>query len=375
MQAFLFLYTVLSTATFSLGQVQFFPERQRWSRQDVAGSCTTPNRYQGFCVNIRQCPVLLDMLQTQRTKPGVVEFLRSSRCNPERSSDVCCPNSQSRSTQSPQPVEDQDQFRNLMSPPQCGKTFVNQQTRIVGGQPAELGAWPWIALLGYRTNKKPGPFWQCGGALISEQHILTAAHCINPQGFNLKLYIVRLGESEINNENDGASPVDILVDTAISHPNYRNGQKNDDIGLIKLQQPVQFTRLIQPICLPKPAEMRSSSFAKYFPFVAGWGAISTSGPSSTKLLQIQVPVVDNESCNKAYAPKGAPIVNRQLCAGYPSGGKDACQGDSGGPLMLPNGTSYYLIGVVSFGYKCAEPGFPGVYTRVTSYLDWISNSM
>lgn len=259
-----------------------------------------------------------------------------------------------------------------MSPPECGKTSVNQQPRIVGGQPAELGAWPWIALLGYSTRNRPGPFWDCGGSLINERYVVTAAHCLTHPFLTLK--VVRLGENEIDNDNDGATPVDILVEKVLPHPTYNAGTKMDDIGLVKLQQSVQFTRYIQPICLPKPIDMRSQSFVKYFPFVAGWGTTTVGGPASKKLLQIQVPVTDNESCDKVYTPEGARVLSKQLCAGFPKGGKDACQGDSGGPLMLPKGNVYYLIGIVSYGKGCAKAGFPGVYSRVTSYLDWIAEN-
>ncbi|XP_014277408.1 venom protease [Halyomorpha halys] len=333
------------------------------TRRQTGPSCTTPDKFQGTCVNIRNCPVMLDLLKNRRNEPGVLDFLLNSKCNPEVPSDVCCMNQQGQDN------------RMFLSPPQCGKTFVNQQPRIVGGQPAELGAWPWIALLGYRTKRLAGPYWQCGGTLISERYVLTAAHCIKVPS-SQTLYVVRLGESELDNENDGASPVDILVDSAFAHPGYSLTTKLDDIGLVKLQQSAQFNRYIQPICLPNPADMRSESFVRYYPFVAGWGATSEGrGAASKKLLQIQVPVTDNESCDKVYTPKGARILSKQLCAGYPNGGKDACQGDSGGPLMLPKGNVYYLIGVVSFGYGCAQAGFPGVYTRVTSYLDWIADNM
>ncbi|XP_014277409.1 venom protease [Halyomorpha halys] len=332
------------------------------TRRQTGPSCTTPDKIQGACVNIRNCPTLLDLFKNRRNEPGVKEFLLSSKCNPEVPSDVCCMNMQGQ------------EYPMFMSPPECGKTFVNQQPKIYGGQEAELGAWPWISLLGYRTKRLPGPFWQCGGTLISERYVLTAAHCIKLHRSSLTLYMVRLGESELDNENDGATPVDILVDSAFAHPGYNFNTKLDDIGLIRLQQNVQFNRNIHPICLPKPPDMRSQSIVMKFPFVAGWGA-TPEGPGSKKLLQIQVPVTDNESCDKVYTPKGARILSKQLCAGYLNGGKDACQGDSGGPLMLPKGNAYYLFGVVSFGYGCAQAGFPGVYTRVTSYLDWIADNV
>ncbi|KAF0764095.1 venom protease-like [Aphis craccivora] len=134
-------------------------------------------------------------------------------------------------------------------------------------------------------------------------------------------------------------------------------------------------QFIQPICLPILSHHRANKLVKSVPFVAGWGATSFRGPSSTTLMEIQIPVLDNSECKRAFANKKAIIDDRVMCAGFLTGGKDACQGDSGGPLMWPNGNQYYLVGVVSFGFKCAEPGYPGVYTRVSSFVEWIADNM
>lgn len=103
------------------------------------------------------------------------------------------------------------------------------------------------------------------------------------------------------------------------------------------------------------------------------------GPSSAWLQEVIVPIVDNQQCERAYGNTRALIDNRIICAGFARGGKDACQGDSGGPLMLGTNEKthlrYYQVGVVSYGLKCAEPGYPGVYTRITSFLDWIQKNL
>jgi len=130
---------------------------------------------------------------------------------------------------------------------------------------------------------------------------------------------------------------------------------------------------VHPICLPSSPKLRESRFEKKTPFVAGWGAIGFNGPTSAVLREVQLPVVPDEVCLDKYKSfKNIQLDETNICAGTQLGGKDTCQGDSGGPLMQPTTpTEYVQIGIVSFGYKCAEPGFPGVYTRVTSHMDWI----
>ncbi|XP_026313594.1 venom serine protease Bi-VSP-like, partial [Hyposmocoma kahamanoa] len=195
-------------------------------------------------------------------------------------------------------------------------------------------------------------------------------------------YVVRLGELDTAREDDGAAPIDILIEKKIKHELYDRSAYTDDIALLVLQMAVTFTDMIRPICIPYPAELRTNSFENYNPLIAGWGSIEFRGASATHLQVLQLPVVSNDFCKQAYAPyKAQKIDERVLCAGYKRGGKDACQGDSGGPLMQPiwnsetHSTYFFQIGVVSFGKKCAEPGFPGVYSRVTHFVPWIQKTM
>ncbi|XP_039760362.1 venom serine protease Bi-VSP-like [Pararge aegeria] len=195
-------------------------------------------------------------------------------------------------------------------------------------------------------------------------------------------YVVRVGELDLASETEGATPVDVLIKTKIKHEDYNAKAFTNDIALLVLQNDVQFTDLIKPICIPTDNKLRSTSFEDYNPFIAGWGDLEFRGPKATRLQVLQLPVVSNDFCKQAYTAYKAQVIdNRVLCAGFKKGGKDSCQGDSGGPLMQPiynfetTKTYFYQIGVVSFGKKCAEPGFPGVYSRVTSFVPWLQKNV
>ncbi|CAK9830131.1 Venom serine protease Bi-VSP [Anthophora retusa] len=329
-------------------------------------ACVTPNQQPGICLNIKVCEPLKNLLQTQGMAAG--DYLRKSLCSYEnRQAIVCCPENQDRDSK-----ETKENSYGPLRPPQCG--FSNtSHTRVVGGVPAELGAWPWIAALGFRNNADPSqPLWLCGGSLISARHVLTAAHC----AVRRDLYVVRIGDLYLRRDNDGAHPVQVEIESRILHPQYKASQFVNDIAVLRLAEDVPLSEYVYPICLPVEDQLRTNNFYRAFPFIAGWGSIGFKGPASDALLEIQVPVVSTDSCKQAYSAfKSSVIDHRVLCAGYARGGKDACQGDSGGPLMLPKKQTFYQIGVVSYGYRCAEPGYPGVYTRVTEFLDFIISAM
>lgn len=137
---------------------------------------------------------------------------------------------------------------------------------------------------------------------------------------------------------------------------------------------------MRPICVPTDDPIRSRNLDGSTPFVAGWGRTQEGGKSANILQELQLPVIPNTECRELYNKMGKAFSDKQfdnavLCAGDLDGGKDSCQGDSGGPLMIPQRTSgsfiYYQIGVVSYGIGCARAEVPGVYTRVTQFVDWI----
>ncbi|XP_061725123.1 venom serine protease Bi-VSP-like isoform X2 [Cydia pomonella] len=366
-------------------------------------TCTTVDNEVGSCISVTDCQPYLKLIQESRSNPNALRLLRQAHCgfqgnNPK----VCCPRPgiptgppplpsteptpaptpPTEPTPSPAPKELEPQLEAVTLPeaPVCGVSNASF-SRVVGGIPAKLGDFPWMALLGYKERRAgAGARWLCGGSLISARHVLTAAHCIHTRENDL--YLVRLGELDLARDDEGATPVDVLIKTLVKHQEYSPKSFTNDIGILVLSRNVQFTNLIQPICIPRSGDLRSRSYENYTPLIAGWGDTEFRGPSATHLQVLQLPVLSNDFCAQAYSAYKAQVIDqRVLCAGFKKGGKDACQGDSGGPLMQPiynsetRTTFFYQIGVVSYGKKCAEAGFPGVYTRVTNFVPWIEETV
>ncbi|EGW04466.1 Transmembrane protease, serine 4, partial [Cricetulus griseus] len=145
--------------------------------------------------------------------------------------------------------------------------------------------------------------------------------------------------------------------------------KEKDIALIKLQVPLTFSDTVRPICLPFSDEELIPGTPLW---VIGWGFTEQNGGSmSDVLLQASIQLIDSTRCNAEDAYQGE-VTSEMVCAGTPQGGVDACQGDSGGPLMYHSG-HWQIVGIVSWGYGCGSPSTPGVYTKVSAFLNWIYN--
>ncbi|NWZ13925.1 ENTK Enteropeptidase, partial [Agelaius phoeniceus] len=245
----------------------------------------------------------------------------------------------------------------------CGKNLVTQNngTRIVGGNDARRGAWPWIVSLHF--NFLP----VCGASLVSDEWLVTGAHCVYGRQLKPSRWQAALG---LYSQSDLAQPPTVVrnIDRIIINPHYMKETKDSDIALMHLQHKVQYTDYIQPICLPEKNQQFSPGIICS---IAGWGHISNGGPSSIILQEAEVPLLSNEKCQQ-WLPK-YNITENMLCAGYDMGGIDSCQGDSGGPLTFQDGDRWFLVGVTSFGEGCALPQRPGVYARVTMFVDWIKN--
>jgi len=388
------VYMLLVVSSFlHEAQGQLFSGGGRRRRQVVFGGsdagayadCRTPDGSYGYCARLPECGSLANLLTVP--SPATLNFIRKSICGYQGFEPrVCCSYSGVAGVETttpfffgggevvtPRPPTSRPNPSSSSAlPTRCGYSNATR-IRIVGGDEAPMGAWPWITLLGFRDAITKKVDYLCGGALITDQHVITAAHCVKDKE---DLYSVRVGEHDVNSEMDGAKPQDIIIASKMPHEKFDSVSFQNDIAILKLSKKVKLTPEVQPICLPTDTSLSNRNFDKSKPFVAGWGATSFNGPSSGTLREVQVPVVTKQSCSEAYQKFRTVVVDDSvICAGTKRGGIDACQGDSGGPLMLSEAERFYLVGVVSFGFKCAEPGYPGVYTRITHYLDWIKSKL
>ncbi|XP_037797741.1 trypsin-1-like, partial [Penaeus monodon] len=247
------------------------------------------------------------------------------------------------------------------SPCKCGRT----NTRIVGGEETGVHEYPWH--VGLARRGQTFPF--CGASVISSRHVLTAAHCTEPiTKYRWKVEAL-IGYHQLTSTSSTLAAQRIPIGTIHQHSAYNPSTLANDIAIIELPSRLELEDpRVGPVCLPRPGLLYEDAAA----FVTGWGRVSEGGSQAVKLQEVEVPVISNAECEVSYP--GA-IFSTSLCAGVAEGGKDSCQGDSGGPLVTAGGAGLEQVGVVSWGTGCARPGRPGVYTRVTEYLDWITATM
>uniref|UniRef100_A0A8B9V4S3 Transmembrane serine protease 15 n=1 Tax=Anas zonorhyncha TaxID=75864 RepID=A0A8B9V4S3_9AVES len=253
--------------------------------------------------------------------------------------------------------------QSLIFTKRCVDMVTNNRTRIVGGSDARREAWPWVVSLHFNSMHL------CGASLVSEEWLVTAAHCVYGRHLQPSKWKAVLGLHDQLNMTHPSTVVR-YINQIIINPHYNKLTKDSDIALMHLQYKVQYTDYIQPVCLP---EKNQHFLPGTSCFIAGWGDTTSGGSSSNILQEAEVPLILNDKCQQ-WMPEYS-ITENMICAGYDTGGIDSCQGDSGGPLMFEDGNKWVLVGVTSFGYKCALPERPGVYTRVTMFVDWIQNTI
>ncbi|TNN76633.1 Transmembrane protease serine 2 [Liparis tanakae] len=210
---------------------------------------------------------------------------------------------------------------------ECGVSSASPGARIVGGTEAANGAWPWQVSLQITGDHI------CGGSIISPDWILSAAHCFQRYS-SPETWTVHSGDVSLLQMIHGKT-----VNKIISHAKFDTETYVNDIALLKLDVPLEFSR-----------------------------------PSPDKLNQAQVDVYSRETCNTPQALDGQ-VTETMICAGKLQGGVDSCQGDSGGPLVVKEGGLWWLAGDTSWGIGCALRNKPGVYGNVTYFINWVYEQM
>jgi len=227
--------------------------------------------------------------------------------------------------------------------------------RIVGGTDASRGEFPHQIML----TRGVGGSLMCGGSLVAPDVVVTAGHCCD--GMSASQLGVEVGSHELYSEDPDQEA--FAVREVKLHENYNSNNINNDICLLFLDGEADFSSPnIGPIALPTSGEEYAEGTEC---IVSGWGTTSAGGSLASTLQKVTVPVVSDDHCRDSYGQ--SDITDSMICAGLDQGGKDSCQGDSGGPFMCGN----QLSGIVSWGYGCAEAGYPGVYTQTSYFIDWI----
>ncbi|XP_050421565.1 venom protease-like [Adelges cooleyi] len=342
------------------------------------------------CKRLEHCVVAKQQIK-QHIIPKLCSFIKSQPV-------VCCPPQNNEIRPPEKPPANQPEIKSYSAVEKCHQyseliysyiknpTLVSQsnnkyikvkncydvQTLIVGGTKAEPKEFPHMALVGF-GNTIEEVRWACGGSLISNIWILSAAHC--EKGNKLFARWVRLGDLNIDTDTDNARPSNYEIVKRVIHPNYQPPSLYNDIALFRLNKNVEFSSYVRPLCLNIDRSLTPTRAV-----ATGWGQIQSGGPTSSDLLKVVLNNIPSSQCNVSYSSSVGHqlafgiLEESQICAGHVDGGIDTCGGDSGGPIQIKNTKypcMYTQVGITSFGKICGDKDAPGVYTKVAKYISWI----
>ncbi|KAG8524915.1 Chymotrypsinogen B, partial [Galemys pyrenaicus] len=222
--------------------------------------------------------------------------------------------------------------------------------RIVNGKAAFPGSWPWQVSL-----QDSNGFHFCGGSLINESWVVTAAHCRVRTS-----HLVVAGMFDESSEHN----VQVLwIAQIFENPGFTRHNYSNDITLLKLATPVNISNIVSPVCLPSAQDNFTIGSLCV---TTGWGRTSVLGTGANKLQQATVPLLSTADCNNLWQRVFPGTI---VCTG--SRGLTACMGDSGSPLVCQKDGAWTLVGVVSFVTGTCRTNLPTIYTRVTEFMPWI----
>ncbi|NWW71675.1 TMPS9 protease, partial [Climacteris rufus] len=237
----------------------------------------------------------------------------------------------------------------------------SKPSKIVGGTDASRGEIPW------QVSLKEDSRHFCGATIIGDRWLLSAAHCFNET--NPEEITAFMGTTSLNGTDENV--VKVNVTRVITHPLFNPMILDFDVAVLELARPLVFNKYIQPVCLPLAVQK--------FPvgkkcLISGWGDLQEGNDTKPEILQkARVGIIEQNTCNFLY---NFSLTDRMICAGFMEGMVDSCQGDSGGPLACEVTPGvFYLAGIVSWGFGCAQAMRPGVYSRITKLTDWILDTI